>query len=88
MKKTILTTVLAVLGVSTAMAANIANFTNNTEQLNPYAQRNAQVESSTIPVQKVQTGMLNRKENNPLYKYTGATSQYSDISGYSVRVDH
>ena len=35
MKKTIITTVLAALSVSTAMAASIANFTNETEQQNP-----------------------------------------------------
>ena len=48
MKKTIITTVLAALSVSTAMAASIANFTNATEQQNPYAQSNAQVQSQAV----------------------------------------
>ena len=89
MKKTIITTVLAVLSVSTAMAANIANFTNATEQQNPYAQSNAQVQSQAIATEQVNYGKVNGKVVNPLFKYTGATTA-SPVSAETsgVRVSH
>ena len=85
MKKTIITTVLAALSVSTAMAASIANFTNETEQQNPYAQSNAQVQSQAVALEQVNYG----KVVNPLFKYTGETTA-SQVSSdaYSVRVSH
>ena len=58
MKKTIITTVLAALSVSTAMAASIANFTNETEQQNPYAQSNAQVQSQAVALEQVNYGKV------------------------------
>ncbi|UOO91113.1 hypothetical protein LVJ82_09145 [Vitreoscilla massiliensis] len=89
MKKTIITTVLAALSISTAMAANIANFTNATEQQNPYAQSNAQVQSQAIATEQVNYGKVNGKVVNPLFKYTGATtaSQVS-VETSGVRVSH
>ena len=89
MKKTIITTVLAALSVSTAMAANIANFTNATEQQNPYAQSNAQVQSQAVELEQVNYGKVNGKVVNPLFKYTGqsTTSQVSAETS-SVRVSH
>ena len=69
MKKTIITTVLAALSVSTAMAASIANFTNATEQQNPYAQSNAQVQSQAVALEQVNYGKVNSKVVNPLFKY-------------------
>lgn len=71
MKKILLTGVLASLGLSTAMAASIANFTNATEQQNPYAQSNAQIQKQAVPLQEVNQGRLNSKEVNPLFKFTG-----------------
>ena len=89
MKKTIITTVLAALSVSTAMAASIANFTNATEQQNPYAQSNAQVQSQAVELEQVNYGKVNGKVVNPLFKYTGETTA-SQVSSdaYSVRVSH
>ena len=66
MKKTIITTVLAALSVSTAMAASIANFTNATEQQNPYAQSNAQVQSQAVALEQVNYGKVNGKVVNPV----------------------
>ena len=89
MKKTILTTVLAALSVSTAMAASIANFTNATEQQNPYAQSNAQVQSQAVALEQVNYGKVNGKVVNPLFKYTGETTSGSVATeAYSVRVSH
>ena len=65
MKKTIITTVLAALSVSTAMAASIANFTNETEQQNPYAQSNAQVQSQAVDLEQEKYGKVNGKMVNP-----------------------
>ena len=89
MKKTIITTVLAALSVSTAMAASIANFTNATEQQNPHAQSNAQVQSQAVELEQVNYGKVNGKVVNPLFKYTGETTA-SQVSSdaYSVRVSH
>ena len=89
MKKTIITTALAVLSVSTAMAANIANFTNATEQQNPYAQSNAQVQGQAIATEQVNYGKVNGKVVNPLFKYTGETTA-SPVSAETsgVRVSH
>ena len=89
MKKTIITTVLAALSVSTAMAASIANFTNATEQQNPHAQSNAQVQSQAVELEQVNYGKVNGKVVNPLFKYTGqsTTSQVSAETS-SVRVSH
>ena len=89
MKKTIITTVLAALSVSTAMAANIANFTNATEQQNPYAQSNAQVQSQTVELEQVNYGKVNGKVVNPLFKYTGqSTASQVSAETSSVRVSH
>ena len=85
MKKTIITTVLAALSVSTAMAASIANFTNATEQQNPYAQSNAQVQSQAVELEQVNYG----KVVNPLFKYTGqSTARQVSAETSSVRVSH
>ena len=85
MKKTIITTVLAALSVSTAMAASIANFTNATEQQNPYAQSNAQVQSQAVELEQVNYG----KVVNPLFKYTGqSTASQVSAETSSVRVSH
>ena len=85
MKKTIITTVLAALSVSTAMAASIANFTNATEQQNPYAQSNAQVQSQAVELEQVNYG----KVVNPLFKYTGqSTAGQVSAETSSVRVSH
>ena len=93
MKKTIITTVLAALSVSTAMAANIANFTNATEQQNPYAQSNAQsnaqVQSQAVELEQVNYGKVNGKVVNPLFKYTGqSTAGQVSAETSSVRVSH
>ena len=89
MKKTIITTVLAALSISTAMAANIANFTNATEQQNPYAQSNAQVQSQALALEQVNYGQVNGKVVNPLFKYTGeTTASQVQVETSSVRVSH
>ena len=89
MKKTIITTVLAALSVSTAMAASIANFTNETEQQNPYAQSNAQVQSQAVDLEQVNYGKVNGKVVNPLFKYTGqSTAGQVSAETSSVRVSH
>ena len=89
MKKTIITTVLAALSVSTAMAANIANFTNATEQQNPYAQSNAQVQNQAVELEQVNYGKVNGKVVNPLFKYTGqSTASQVSAETSSVRVSH
>ena len=89
MKKTIITTVLAALSVSTAMAANIANFTNATEQQNPYAQSNAQVQSQAVELEQVNYGKVNGKVVNPLFKYAGqSTASQVSAETSSVRVSH
>ena len=93
MKKTIITTVLAALSVSTAMAASIANFTNATEQQNPYAQSNAQsnaqVQSQAVELEQVNYGKVNGKVVNPLFKYTGqSTASQVSAETSSVRVSH
>ena len=89
MKKTIITTVLAALSVSTAMAASIANFTNATEQQNPYAQSNAQVQSQDVELEQENYGKVNGKVVNPLFKYTGqSTASQVSAETSSVRVSH
>ena len=89
MKKTIITTVLAALSVSTAMAASIANFTNATEQQNPYAQSNAQVQSQAVELEQVNDGKVNGTVVNPLFKYTGqSTASQVSAETSSVRVSH
>ena len=89
MKKTIITTVLAALSVSTAMAASIANFTNATEQHNPHAQSNAQVQSQAVELEQVNYGKVNGKVVNPLFKYTGqSTASQVSAETSSVRVSH
>ena len=89
MKKTIITTVLAALSVSTAMAASIANFTNATEQRNPHAQSNAQVQSQAVELEQVNYGKVNGKVVNPLFKYTGqSTARQVSAETSSVRVSH
>ena len=89
MKKTIITTVLAALSVSTAMAASIANFTNATEQQNPHAQSNAQMESQAVELEQVNYGKVNGKVVNPLFKYTGqSTASQVSAETSSVRVSH
>ena len=89
MKKTIITTVLAALSVSTAMAASIANFTNATEQQNPYAQSNAQVQCQVVELEQVIYGKVNGKVVNPLFKYTGqSTASQVSAETSSVRVSH
>ena len=89
MKKTIITTVLAALSVSTAMAASIANFTNATEQQNPYAQSNAQVQSQAVELEQVNYGKVNGKVVNPLFKYTvQSTARQVSAETSSVRVSH
>ena len=69
--------------------ASIANFTNATEQQNPYAQSNAQVQSQAVALEQVNYGKVNGKVVNPLFKYTGETTA-SQVSSdaYSVRVSH
>ena len=89
MKKTIITTVLAALSISTAMAASIANFTNTTEQQNPHAQSNAQVQSQAVELEQVNYGNVNGKVVNPLFKYTGqSTASQVSAETSSVRVSH
>ena len=89
MKKTIITTVLAALSISTAMAASIANFTNATEQQNPHAQSNAQVQSQAVELEQVNYGKVNGKVVNPLFKYTGqSTASQVSAETSSVRVSH
>ena len=89
MKKTIITTVVAALSISTAMAASIANFTNATEQQNPYAQSNAQVQSQAVELEQVNYGKVNGKVVNPLFKYTGqSTASQVSAETSSVRVSH
>ena len=48
MKKSVLLGAIAALGVSSAMAGSIANFTNASEQVNPFASQNAQITKQTV----------------------------------------
>ena len=74
MKKSALLGAIAVLGVTSAMAGSIANFTNASEQVNPYASQNAQNAKQTVVIAKQNHGKINPKETNPLYQYTGAST--------------
>ena len=81
MKKSVLLGAIAVLGVTSAMAGSIANFTNASEQVNPYASQNAQITKQTVTVAKQNHGKINPKETNPLYQYTGVSTA-SDYQGH------
>ena len=71
------------------MAASIANFTNATEQQNPHAQSNAQMESQAVELEQVNYGKVNGKVVNPLFKYTGqSTASQVSAETSSVRVSH
>ena len=74
MKKSALLGAIVALGISSAMAGSIANFTNASEQVNPYASQNAQIAKQTVTVAKQNHGKINPKETNPLYQYTGAST--------------
>lgn len=74
MKKSVLLGAIAALGVSSAMAGSIANFTNASEQVNSYASQNAQIAKQTVTVAKQNHGKINPKETNPLYQYTGVST--------------
>ena len=74
MKKSALLGAITVLGVTSAMAGSIANFTNASEQVNPYASQNAQNAKQTVVIAKQNHGKINPKETNPLYQYTGAST--------------
>ena len=87
MKKSVLLGAIAVLGVTSAMASSIANFTNASEQVNPYASQNAQIAKQTVTVAKQNHGKINPKETNPLYQYTGvstASDYQSHASAFAV----
>ncbi len=94
MKKSVLMGAITVLGITSAMAGSIANFTNANEQVNPYASQNAQIAKQTVTVAKQTVtvakqnhGKINPKETNPLYQYTGAStaSDYqSHASAFAV----
>lgn len=88
MKKTLLTSVVLALSISTGMAASIANFTNATEQQNPYAQSNAQFSGNSVALQQVQHGLVNPKVINPLFQYTGESTASPVVSHSSVQVSH
>ncbi len=74
MKKSALLGAIVALGISSAMAGSIANFTNASEQVNPYASQNAQNAKQTVVIAKQNHGKINPKETNPLYQYTGAST--------------
>ena len=61
MKKTVLMGSIVALGISSAMAGSIANFTNASEQVNPYASQNAQIAKQTVVVVKQNHGKINPK---------------------------
>ena len=84
MKKSILMDAIAALGISSAMAGSIANFTNANEQVNPYASQNAQIAKQTVTVAKQNHGKINPKETNPLYQYTGVSTASDYQSHASV----
>ena len=84
MKKSALLGAIAVLGVTSAMAGSIANFTNASEQVNPYASQNAQIAKQTVTVAKQNHGKSNPKETNPLYQYTGVSTASDDPGHESV----
>ena len=90
MKKSVLLGAIVALGISSAMAGSIANFTNASEQVNPYASQNAQIAQiakQTVTVAKQNHGKINPKETNPLYQYTGvstASDYQSHASAFAV----
>lgn len=89
MKTVFLTSIIAALSVSTAMAASVANFTNATEQTNPHAASNAQVAKQIVALEQVNQGMLNPKVVNPVFQYTGASTPSNvEVQANTVRVDH
>ena len=81
MKKSVLMGAITLLGITSAMAGSIANFTNASEQVNPFASQNAHISKQAVTVAKQNHGKINPKETNPLYQYTGA-SQSSDYQSH------
>ena len=87
MKTIILSSVMAGLAMTSSLAMAAVGVNHNGEQLNPYAQSNAQIAKQDVnAVEVVMTGRLNMKEINPLFKVPG-DYQVGTGTGYSVRGD-
>ena len=84
MKKSVLLGAIVALGISSAMAGSIANFTNASEQVNPFASQNAHISKQAVTVAKQTHGKINPKETNPLYQYTGSSTASDYQSHASV----
>lgn len=89
MKKSIVTAIVA-LGLSStvAMAGSMSQY--NAPMHNPYAQSNAQIQGEQVQVEKVASGAsLNKKVVNPLYKYTGQSTESNvTVANTGVQVSH
>ena len=89
MKTVILSGVLASLAMTSSLAMAAVGVNHNGPQLNPFAQSNAQVQGNEVTLELVQTGKLNPKEVNPLFKVVSpATTGSTEGQAYSVRVSH
>ena len=89
MKKIILSSAVAALALTSTLASAAVGVNHNGPQLKPFAQSNAQVQGNEVTLELVQTGKLNPKEVNPLFKVVSpATTGSTEGQAYSVRVSH
>ena len=89
MKKFALSSAIAVLALTSTLANAAVGVNHNGPQLNPCAQSNAQVQGNEVTLELVQTGKLNSKEVNPLFKVVSpATTGSTEGQAYTVRVSH